>query len=61
LERARYRTDLGWQTKLHRWAAQDEDKRLGDLFNLLCDPATLLVAWEPVKRNRGSRPPRLMA
>lgn len=48
---------LGWQTKLHRWAGQDEDKRFGDLFNLLCDPATLLVAWERVKRNRGSRTP----
>jgi RNA-directed DNA polymerase len=46
---------LGWQTKLHRWAAEDEQKRFGDLFNLVCDPATLLVAWERVKRNRGSR------
>jgi RNA-directed DNA polymerase len=46
---------LGWQTKLHRWAGQDEDKRFGDLFNLLCDPVTLLVAWERVKRNRGSK------
>ena len=46
---------LGWQTKLHRWAVQDERKRFGDLFNLVCDPATLLVAWERVKRNRGSR------
>ena len=46
---------LGWQTKLHRWAAQDEQQRFGDLFNLLCDPATLLVAWERVKRNRGSK------
>jgi RNA-directed DNA polymerase len=46
---------LGWQTKLHRWAAQDERARFGDLFNLVCDPATLLVAWERVKRNRGSR------
>ena len=46
---------LGWQTKLHRWAAQDEQVRFGDLFNLVCDPATLLVAWERVKRNRGSR------
>ena len=45
---------LGWQTKLHRWA-QDEQARFGDLFNLVCDPATLLVAWERVKRNRGSR------
>ena len=46
---------LGWQTKLHRWAGQDEQKRFGDLFNLVCDPATLLVAWERVKRNRGSK------
>src|SRR5213080_943761 len=46
---------LGWQTKLHRWAARDEEARFGDLFNLVCDPATLLVAWERVKRNRGSR------
>ena len=46
---------LGWQTKLHRWAGEDEEKRFGDLFNLLCDPATLLVAWERVKRNRGSK------
>ena len=46
---------LGWQTKLHRWADEDENKRFGDLFNLLCDPATLVVAWERVKRNRGSK------
>ena len=46
---------LGWKTRLHRWAAQDEQARFGDLFNLVCDPATLLVAWERVKRNRGSR------
>ena len=46
---------LGWQTRLHRWAAQDEQACFGDLFNLVCDPATLLVAWERVKRNRGSR------
>ena len=46
---------LGWQNKLHRWASEDENKRFGDLFNLLCDPATLVVAWERVKRNRGSR------
>jgi RNA-directed DNA polymerase len=46
---------LGWQTKLHRWAAQNEQQQFADLFNLVCDPATLLVAWERVKRNRGSR------
>jgi RNA-directed DNA polymerase len=46
---------LGWQTKLHRWAGEGERKRFGDLFNLVYDPATLLVAWERVKRNRGSQ------
>ena len=46
---------LGWQTRLHRWAVQDEQQRFGDLFNLIYDPATLLVAWERVKRNRGSK------
>ena len=46
---------LGWQTKLHRWAVRDERACFDDLFNLVCDPATLLVAWERVKRNRGSR------
>ena len=46
---------LGWQTKLHRWAVEDGEKRFDHLFNLVCDPATLLVAWERVKRNRGSK------
>ncbi len=48
---------LGWQTKLHRWAGEDEHKRFGDVFNFVCEPATLLVAWERVKRNRGSQTP----
>lgn len=52
-QQARQRV-LGWQTKLHRWTVEDEQKRFADLFNLVCDPATLLVAWERVKRNRGS-------
>jgi RNA-directed DNA polymerase len=46
---------LGWQTRLHRWANEDEQARFGDLFNLICDPATLVVAWDGVKQNRGSR------
>jgi RNA-directed DNA polymerase len=46
---------LGWQTKLHRWAEENSERRFDDLFNLLCEPATLLVAWERVKRNRGSQ------
>jgi RNA-directed DNA polymerase len=46
---------LAWQRKLHRWAGEDKEQRFGDLFNLVCDPATLLVSWERVKRNRGSK------
>ena len=43
------------QTKLHRWAGDDPDRRFDDLFNLVCDPAFLLVAWHRVRTNRGSR------
>jgi RNA-directed DNA polymerase len=43
------------QTKLHRWASDDAGRRFDDLFNLVTDPATLLVAWERVRTNRGAR------
>jgi RNA-directed DNA polymerase len=43
------------QTKLHRWASDDSGRRFDDLFNLLTDPATLLVAWERVRTNKGAR------
>lgn len=43
------------QTKLHQWATIDSDQRFDDLYNLVCNPATLAVAWDRVKRNRGSR------
>ena len=33
------------QTKLHQWASDDPHRRFGDLFNLVVDPAFLLVAW----------------
>lgn len=46
---------LGIQRKLHKWATDDQDRRFSDLHNLVCDPATLLVAWERVRTNRGSR------
>jgi RNA-directed DNA polymerase len=46
---------LGIQTKLHRWAAQQPGRRFDDLFNLVCDPAVLLVAWWRVRGNRGAR------
>ena len=46
---------LGIQRKLHRWAEDDQDRRFTDLHNLVCDPATLMVAWQRVRANRGSR------
>jgi RNA-directed DNA polymerase len=46
---------LGIQAKLHRWAAADRDRRFGDLFNLIIDPAVLAVAWQRVRNNRGAR------
>lgn len=45
------------QTKLHRWAAADPGRRFDDVFNLVYDPATLLVAFERVAGNRGGRTP----
>ena len=46
---------LDHQRKLHRWARNEPDKRFADVFNLVCDQATLLVAWERVAGNRGAR------
>jgi RNA-directed DNA polymerase len=46
---------LDHQRKLHRWARAEPDRRFGDVFNLICDRATLLVAWERVSGNRGAR------
>lgn len=43
------------QMKLHRWANDDPDRRFDDLYNLVCDPAVLVVAWERVRGNRGAR------
>ncbi|MFI6675255.1 group II intron reverse transcriptase/maturase [Kribbella sp. NPDC050470] len=43
------------QTKLHRWASDDPDRRFDDLFNLVTDPAFLLVAWARVRGNKGAR------
>jgi RNA-directed DNA polymerase len=43
------------QTKLHRWATADRGRRFDDLFNLVHDPAFLMVAWDRVRSNRGSR------
>jgi RNA-directed DNA polymerase len=45
------------QTKLHLWAARDAGRRFGDLFNLVYDPAFLVVAWERVSTNKGAGTP----
>ena len=51
---ARHRV-LGIQAKLHRWAAEHPHRRFDDLFNLVADPAFLLVAWDRVRGNTGAR------
>lgn len=45
----------GTQAKLHRWAVADPGRRFDDLFNLVHDPATLIVAFDRVAGNRGAR------
>jgi retron-type reverse transcriptase len=58
LEQAMYMAGLrvlGIQAKLHRWAVDDPHRRFGDLFNLLADPAFLLVAWDRVRGNKGAK------
>jgi RNA-directed DNA polymerase len=46
---------LGIQAKLHRWAIDDPTRRFDDLFNLVGDPAFLLVGWRRVRGNMGAR------
>ncbi len=43
------------QVKLHHWAAADPGRRFDDLFNLVHDPATLIVAFNRVATNLGAR------
>jgi RNA-directed DNA polymerase len=43
------------QAKLNRWAGDDRHRRFDDLFNLVCDPAFLLVGWGRVRGNKGAR------
>jgi hypothetical protein len=43
------------QTKLHRWAGRDPRRRFDDLYNLVADPAFLVVAWNRVRVNKGAR------
>ncbi|MCZ7662719.1 MAG: group II intron reverse transcriptase/maturase [Thermoleophilia bacterium] len=46
---------LAMQTKLHRRAVADAGRRFDDLYNLVYDPAFLVVAWARVRSNRGAR------
>ncbi|HUJ66384.1 MAG TPA: hypothetical protein VLX59_12650, partial [Acidimicrobiales bacterium] len=46
---------LNIQTKLHQWATDGPHRRFDDLFNLVADPAFLMVAWDRVQGNRGAR------
>jgi RNA-directed DNA polymerase len=48
---------LAMQTKLHHWAVNDETRCFDDLFNLACDPAFLIVAWDQVSHNKGACTP----
>jgi RNA-directed DNA polymerase len=43
------------QTKLHQWASSDPVRCFDDLFNLISDPAFLIVAWNQVRSNKGAR------
>lgn len=43
------------QTKLHRWAVKEPHRRFDDLYNLVYDPAFLVVAWDRVRGNKGAR------
>ncbi|MCB0974779.1 MAG: group II intron reverse transcriptase/maturase, partial [Actinobacteria bacterium] len=46
---------LVMQTKLHQWAISEPDRCFDDLFNLVYDPAFLVVAWSRVRHNKGAR------
>lgn len=46
---------LDLQRKLYRWARTEPSRRFDDVFNLVYDRATLVVAWEKVRSNRGAR------
>jgi len=43
------------QTKLHQWAIDGPERRFDDLYNLIYDPAVLILAWQRVRSNRGAR------
>jgi RNA-directed DNA polymerase len=58
LEQAMYMAErrvLEIQARLHRWASDDPHRRFDDLYNLVTDPAFLLVAWGRVRGSKGAR------
>jgi RNA-directed DNA polymerase len=46
---------LCMQKKLHQWTKADSERKFDDLYNLVYDRATLIVAWERIKSNAGSK------
>ena len=46
---------LAMQTKLHQWPTSDPGRCFDDVFNLVYDPAFLVVAWSRVRGNKGAR------
>lgn len=45
------------QTKLHCWAVEQPGRQFDDLFNLVYDPAFLVVAWLRFSGNAGAQTP----
>ena len=43
------------QAKLHQWATDDPGRRFDDLFNLVCHPDFLTLAWDRVSGNKGAK------
>ena len=54
LDEAEFRVHA-MQTKLHQWAISDPGRRFDDVYNLVYDPAFLVVAWSRVRDNKGGR------
>ena len=46
---------LEMQTKLHQWATNNLGRCFDDLYNLVCAPAFLAVAFNRVNSNKGAR------
>jgi RNA-directed DNA polymerase len=46
---------LEMQTKLHQWAVSDPGRVFDDLHNLVYDRCFLVMAWNTVRVNKGSR------